>query len=165
MKQVKGRNNLENNHDSAERNYDKNNTIDEVDNGNNRNSNNNANSRRIKNNNGESGDFRHGWKSRLIVLACEVEANPENVSFHWSFNSSRDNEVRLTKFKSKETYSEIVHQIKTDVDYGSFACWAENSIGNTRHACYFHMKPPGLWNFLNLQFLIFGVIFCRIKCC
>jgi hypothetical protein len=80
----------------------------------------------------------------IINLACEVEASPSNVTFHWTFNSTKElSDVPHSQYMNDDTISKLSHLLRTDADYGTFGCWANNSIGYSKQPCLYFIPPPG----------------------
>ncbi|KAJ8674510.1 hypothetical protein QAD02_005772 [Eretmocerus hayati] len=80
---------------------------------------------------------------KTLDLICEVEATPNDVTFHWTFNNSRGLvEVSDRKFSSEETVSRLRHLLRTDSDYGTFGCWASNIVGHSKQPCMYHVPTP-----------------------
>ena len=80
---------------------------------------------------------------QIVNLLCEVEANPTNVSFHWSLNNSRDSDIILSKHTNDGIFSRLRHTLRADEDYGTFGCWASNIVGYSKQPCLYHINPPG----------------------
>ncbi|XP_058801880.1 nephrin-like isoform X2 [Phymastichus coffea] len=80
---------------------------------------------------------------QVLNLACEVEASPTEVSFHWTFNNSRElSDVSPSRYTSDSTVSQLKHQLRSDEDYGTFGCWASNVVGQSKQACLYHVPTP-----------------------
>lgn len=92
---------------------------------------------------------REGFSSRRIGairhetldVKCEVTADPrDDVKFSWTYNKSRD---VLPIPKSRVIHSGLISVLQytpeSEVDYGTLACWAFNSIGRQKFPCLFHI--------------------------
>ena len=105
-------------------------------------------------------------KYETISLVCEVEANPTEVSFHWTFNNSRDlNDISSTEFTSDRTVSKLNYTPETDEDYGTLGCWAKNDIGYSKQPCLYQITAVGMLSHIlgsiftiNLVSVIMGVM-------
>ncbi|XP_021935853.1 hemicentin-2-like isoform X4 [Zootermopsis nevadensis] len=101
---------------------------------------------------------REGFTSRRIGairhetldVKCEVTADPrDDVKFSWTYNKSRD---VLPVPGSRVIHSGLISVLRytpeSEVDYGTLACWASNSIGRQSVPCLFHIvaakipQPP-----------------------
>ncbi|EFN61564.1 hypothetical protein EAG_02621 [Camponotus floridanus] len=87
----------------------------------------------------------HGaLKHETISLVCEVEANPTNVTFHWTFNNSGDlSEIPSTKYTNEGTTSRLNYTPSTDMDYGVLGCWASNAVGHSKQPCLYQVIAAG----------------------
>lgn len=92
---------------------------------------------------------REGFTSRRIGairhetldVKCEVTADPrDDVKFSWTYNKSRD---VLPVPGSRVIHSGLISVLRytpeSEVDYGTLACWASNSIGRQSVPCLFHI--------------------------
>ena len=70
-------------------------------------------------------------------LFCQVEAKPDNVTFHWS--SDRLKDIR-SSISSKLTRSKLTLVPLSKLDFGLYSCWAKNSIGAQRDPCIFNVS-------------------------
>ncbi|XP_033218241.1 nephrin-like [Belonocnema kinseyi] len=79
-------------------------------------------------------------KHETISLVCEVEANPTEVTFHWTFNNSGDlNDISSTEFTSDRTVSKLNYTPEADKDYGTLGCWAKNDLGYSKQPCLYQI--------------------------
>ena len=77
-------------------------------------------------------------------VTCQVDANPRQQSFQWTFNNTADTiDVPQGRFTSSITHSIITYSPMTSLDYGTLLCWATNEIGTQREPCVFHIVPAG----------------------
>ncbi|KAG8184073.1 hypothetical protein JTE90_006710 [Oedothorax gibbosus] len=76
--------------------------------------------------------------SETLNVTCDAEADPEDVVYRWSFNSSRqgtswlDSEQRVLAFSPKGEHG-----------YGTLMCWGKNSLGSQREPCVIRIVPAG----------------------
>lgn len=92
---------------------------------------------------------REGFSSRRIGaihhetvdVKCEVTADPrDGVKFSWTYNKSRDVlPVPGSRVINSGHISFLRYTPESDVDYGTLACWASNSIGQQKVPCLFHI--------------------------
>ncbi|XP_059469923.1 hemicentin-1-like [Neocloeon triangulifer] len=86
----------------------------------------------------QMGALRH----ETIGVRCEVEADPPMVRFSWTYNRSRDVlHVPGARVHSSGLTSTLDYTPVSDVDFGTLACWASNSIGRQKVPCLFHIVP------------------------
>jgi len=83
-------------------------------------------------------------KHTTVRVVCKVDANPSlNFAFKWQFNTSVNTVNLLDEDVSIEGSSSVaLYTPKTELDYGSLACWATNSVG-LGSPCIFHILPVG----------------------
>ncbi|XP_069681580.1 neural cell adhesion molecule 2 isoform X2 [Periplaneta americana] len=92
---------------------------------------------------------REGFSSRRIgairhetlEVKCEVTADPrDDVKFSWTYNKSRDVlPVPGSRVIHQGLVSLLRYTPESEVDYGTLACWASNSIGRQSVPCLFHI--------------------------
>ncbi|XP_049962106.1 synaptogenesis protein syg-2-like [Schistocerca serialis cubense] len=83
-------------------------------------------------------------RHEVAHVRCEVEAFPEAVGFRWAFNNSAETlDVPQSRFNWSAGASQLAHAPVNDMDYGSVLCWADNSVGQQRRPCVFHIVPAG----------------------
>lgn len=83
-------------------------------------------------------------KLEKVNISCEVEANPADVVFKWSFNNSQESVDVLPNHITKSGTSSIVsHVPATDMDYGTLLCSASNKVGQQRTPCMYHIVAAG----------------------
>ncbi|CAM1310999.1 Uncharacterised protein g5577 [Pycnogonum litorale] len=78
-------------------------------------------------------------------ISCQVEADPSDVSFSWSFISNIK-KSQILSFTSKGTTSIASYKPKDEKDYGTLICSAKNQIGGQKSHCTFTILqagPPG----------------------
>ncbi|KAI1305987.1 Hemicentin-2 [Halotydeus destructor] len=74
------------------------------------------------------------------LILCEVESDPENVTFKWFLNNSSETS-EIKSFTSNLTRSVVTFSSRQG--YGSLYCSAQNAIGRQKDACAFHIVPAG----------------------
>ncbi|CAL1288955.1 unnamed protein product, partial [Larinioides sclopetarius] len=77
-----------------------------------------------------------------VKVVCEVDADPTDVSFHWSFNKSGEN-MEDVPFVSEGTRSTATVTAKTDYDYGTLTCTGSNSVGLQKEPCVYTVITAG----------------------
>lgn len=104
-------------------------------------------------------------KHETISLVCGVQSKPPPQTFHWTFNNSGElmsmpaskfTQVKSQRFITNHWHgSRLNYTLGSDVDYGTVACWAKNSIGVQSLPCLFQIivagKPYQLHNCTALQ--------------
>ncbi|XP_053206806.1 synaptogenesis protein syg-2-like isoform X2 [Panonychus citri] len=102
-----------------------------------------------------------------VAITCEVDADPPEVKFTWSFNetsstpsstsssqttplslpllSSTSNNIELLSLDYSQSglKSTATYTPKSTSDYGVLFCWAKNSIGLSKEPCRFYIIPAG----------------------
>ncbi|XP_022698048.1 nephrin-like isoform X2 [Varroa jacobsoni] len=79
-------------------------------------------------------------RNEAVRILCELEGDPNEVTFKWRFNRSKD-----LAFSSNvdtignRSWLTIVPQ--TEEDYGHVICWGKNSVGLQREPCVFNLIP------------------------
>ncbi|RZF47471.1 hypothetical protein LSTR_LSTR007398, partial [Laodelphax striatellus] len=83
-------------------------------------------------------------KQEKANISCEVDANPTEVQFRWTFNNSAESlEVSRGHIARSGTTSVVSYTPMTELDYGTLLCWASNGIGHQRQPCVFHIIAAG----------------------
>ena len=83
-------------------------------------------------------------KYETVLLKCEVVANPQPSAFYWTFNNSGDSSsVSPSRFNYSGFISVIKYTPITDMDYGTLACWAQNSVGDQKYPCLYQVVAAG----------------------
>lgn len=84
------------------------------------------------------GAVRH----ETLSVRCEVEADPPLVRFSWTYNRSRDVlHVPGARIHNDGLNSTLDYKPTGDLDFGTLACWASNTIGRQQHPCLFQIMP------------------------
>ena len=86
--------------------------------------------------------FQVGLNSQVEIL-CQVESNPQSeLTFHWVFNTSKEMiDIQQDQMRVNGTASIVDYIPRTEMDYGSLLCWAENSLGRQSRPCVFQLVP------------------------
>jgi Immunoglobulin domain len=95
-------------------------------------------------------------KQERARIACNVDANPPDLTFRWTFNNSADSvDVQSALVSQTGTQSWLSYTPMTELDYGSLLCWASNRVGDQRQPCVFHIIAAGkcIFQIVNLHFL------------
>ncbi|KAJ9581207.1 hypothetical protein L9F63_023612, partial [Diploptera punctata] len=83
-------------------------------------------------------------KQEKANISCQVEANPPDVTFRWTFNNSAESlDVAAAHISRSGTSSVVSYTPMTELDYGTLLCWASNRIGHQRVPCVFHIIAAG----------------------
>lgn len=81
-------------------------------------------------------------RKEAITIACEVEANPPDVEIFWKFtNTNGSVDIPTTRFSMDSTRSLLEYTAMTELDYGTFMCWAKNDQGTQAQPCLYHVIP------------------------
>lgn len=81
-------------------------------------------------------------KGERITLHCELDANPSQVSYHWTFNHSGSlpDNVRQHQGPGAGASSPVLFYTPTvDQDYGTLACYGTNQVGRQTRPCVFQI--------------------------
>ncbi|GIX71942.1 irregular chiasm C-roughest protein [Caerostris extrusa] len=76
-----------------------------------------------------------------VVVRCEVEAQPTDVTFKWEFSNTIHKHYNL-QHTSEGVVSNATYMPITPSDYGTLFCWANNSIGHQQSSCFFTVIAP-----------------------
>ncbi|XP_050305453.1 protein turtle homolog B-like isoform X2 [Anthonomus grandis grandis] len=83
-------------------------------------------------------------KQERAEIVCQVDANPPEVNFKWTFNNSADSvDVSSNHIAKTGTSSVVSYTPITELDYGTLLCYASNNIGMQRVPCVFHIIAAG----------------------
>jgi len=80
-----------------------------------------------------------------VNVTCSIRANPDsNLHFHWVFNSTAEKiDIQEASIDGSNGWSSVLYTPRSEMDYGSLLCWAENNIGRQEEPCVFHIVPAG----------------------
>ncbi|XP_076665938.1 neural cell adhesion molecule 2 [Andrena cerasifolii] len=83
-------------------------------------------------------------KQEKANISCQVDANPPEVKFRWTFNNSAESiDVAAGHIARAGTSSIVSYTPMTELDYGTLLCWATNQIGDQQVPCVYHIIPAG----------------------
>ncbi|XP_016840806.1 nephrin isoform X1 [Nasonia vitripennis] len=83
-------------------------------------------------------------KQEKASISCEVDANPPEVDFRWTFNNSADSvDLDRSHVSTTGTSSVASYMPTIELDYGTLLCWARNRIGTQQIPCIYHIIPAG----------------------
>ena len=83
-------------------------------------------------------------KQEKANISCQVDANPPEVQFRWTFNNSAESiDVAASHIARSGTSSIVSYTPMTELDYGTLLCWATNRIGHQQVPCVYHIIPAG----------------------
>ncbi|XP_033338976.1 neural cell adhesion molecule 2 [Megalopta genalis] len=83
-------------------------------------------------------------KQEKANISCQVDANPPEVQFRWTFNNSAESiNVGADHIARAGTSSIVSYTPMTELDYGTLLCWATNRIGHQQVPCVYHIIPAG----------------------
>ncbi|XP_063994020.1 neural cell adhesion molecule 2-like [Diachasmimorpha longicaudata] len=87
----------------------------------------------------------HGvGKQEKANISCQVEANPPEVEFRWTFNNSAESiDVAPGHIVKTGVSSVVSYTPMKELDYGTLLCWASNVIGGQQVPCVYHIIPAG----------------------
>ncbi|XP_071641585.1 neural cell adhesion molecule 2 isoform X2 [Temnothorax longispinosus] len=81
-------------------------------------------------------------KQEKANISCQVDANPPEVQFKWTFNNSAESiDVAAGHIARAGTSSIVSYTPMTELDYGTLLCWASNHIGQQQVPCVYHIIP------------------------
>lgn len=102
--------------------------------------------------------------NKPIHIRCEVEADPDDVTFRWEFNGTGPGgDQQVLSSKISEPRSILSYTPRTELDFGVFFCWARNSIGFQKEPCIFVINPTGSKSFKVLFINIYVTIIHHVK--
>ncbi|XP_067623332.1 uncharacterized protein side-III [Eurosta solidaginis] len=102
-----------------------------------------------------------------VPIPCRVNSDPPEIDFEWTFSTSGEHfevpsghyatiqeattsgDVHRTIIEANDTHfetyveavSELIYTPKSERDYGTLACWGQNSIGKQSEPCLFQVVP------------------------
>lgn len=89
-------------------------------------------------------------RHETVSVLCEVEADPPDTTFHWTYNASGqetkkpDSVNSALSFESSGTLSSVGRYTPiTEFDYGTLQCWAHNSVGTQVRPCTYSIVAAG----------------------
>ncbi|KAM7286243.1 putative sidestep protein [Ixodes scapularis] len=87
-------------------------------------------------------------KHETVEVHCDMEADPSDVTFTWTFHQTHRN-FQLAPNASSSTLganharSVLPYTPKVDSDYGTLYCLASNAVGDSVEPCIFQIIPVG----------------------
>ena len=83
-------------------------------------------------------------KKEPVNVLCQVEANPAEVDFKWTFNNSAEM-IRVPPGRSLDNQSTslLSYTPLTTMDFGTIMCSASNMVGVQTRPCVFHIIMAG----------------------
>ncbi|KAF8795203.1 Protein turtle like protein [Argiope bruennichi] len=81
--------------------------------------------------------------TEMVNLTCEVDANPSELQYFWSFTNSTGTENFTNADTESNNSSFLLYVPGSEDGYGTFTCWARNSIGLQKNVCVFKVVPAG----------------------
>ncbi|GFY67124.1 ig-like domain-containing protein [Trichonephila inaurata madagascariensis] len=82
-------------------------------------------------------------REEVVNITCEVDSDPQDVTFRWTLNNSVEN-TELHTFESSGAMSVLTYTPKTPMDYGAVQCLGRNSVGEQKEPCVVRIIPAGL---------------------
>lgn len=78
-------------------------------------------------------------------IACELEANPQEVTFVWKHNTSVSESLDIPSTHVSSEQAKSIFRFKpiSESDYGTLLCWGSNEIGTQTEPCVFSLIPAG----------------------
>lgn len=94
-------------------------------------------------------------KQERASIECQVDANPPEVEFRWTFNNSAESlELDRKHVSMHGTSSTATYTPNIELDYGTLLCYASNLIGSQQLPCVYHIIPAGTHTSQNRQISI-----------
>ncbi|GFW45057.1 ig-like domain-containing protein [Trichonephila clavipes] len=81
-------------------------------------------------------------REEVVNITCEVDSDPQDVTFRWTLNNSVEN-TELHTFESSGAMSVLTYTPKTPMDYGAVQCLGRNSVGEQKEPCVVRIIPAG----------------------
>ncbi|GFT40207.1 nephrin [Nephila pilipes] len=81
-------------------------------------------------------------REEVVNITCEVDSDPQDVTFRWTLNNSVEN-TELHSFESSGAMSVLTYIPKTPMDYGAVQCLGRNSVGEQKEPCVVRIIPAG----------------------
>ncbi|XP_055637284.1 nephrin isoform X3 [Toxorhynchites rutilus septentrionalis] len=89
----------------------------------------------------------HVGRYELAKIACELEANPTDVTFVWKHNTSVSETLDIPSTHVSSEHAKSIFRFKpiseSVSDYGTLLCWGSNEIGTQADPCVFSLIPAG----------------------
>lgn len=85
-----------------------------------------------------------------VNVICEVDGNPDNLQYSWSFRNSSSYEETLITIDQPNNI--LIYTPMSEHDFGSLLCTATNNLGSQRLPCVYTLILAG--NLLNISVTI-----------
>ncbi|XP_043219995.1 nephrin-like [Amphibalanus amphitrite] len=83
-------------------------------------------------------------RGETAQVMCKVDANPPDVAYKWQFNNSiKVFDLSYSQVRSRGMESRASYTPRTENDYGTLLCRADNSIGRMVEPCVFELVAAG----------------------
>lgn len=86
-------------------------------------------------------------RHETVSVLCEVDSDPPEVSFHWSYNGTSEPQRTESASLSFEPSGPLTsigrYTPHTEFDYGTVYCWARNSVGTQTKPCAYSIVAAG----------------------
>ncbi|ODM99240.1 Nephrin [Orchesella cincta] len=95
-------------------------------------------------------------KGEHVTIKCELDSDPEEVSFKWHLASSGQMvEVPPSRYSNKGATSILHYSPISNLDYGSLFCRGTNSVGAqmTAQSCVFQVVAAGKQKFFGATYM------------
>lgn len=83
-------------------------------------------------------------RDQSAALRCQVNADPETVSFRWTLSTGRETALLPREVPSDNGLTSLLEYTPhRDADFGQLQCWAMNDIGKQKEPCIFNIVKEG----------------------
>jgi len=83
-------------------------------------------------------------KGERVSIKCELEADPQEVSFRWDLATTGQMiQVSPSRYSSFASTSLLHYAPATNLDYGSLFCRGSNVVGSQMAPCVFQVVAAG----------------------
>ncbi|GBP65502.1 Nephrin [Eumeta japonica] len=90
------------------------------------------------------GEVHGALKQETVLFHCNVDSSPPPSGFHWTFNNSGEQiELPISSHFQNGYSSTLRYTPVKDIEYGTIACWARNSVGQQETPCVFTLIAAG----------------------
>ncbi|CAL1260781.1 unnamed protein product [Larinioides sclopetarius] len=77
-----------------------------------------------------------------VNITCEVDSDPQDVTFRWTLNNSVEN-TELHSFESSGAMSVLTFTPKNTMSYGAIQCLGRNTVGEQKEPCVMRVMLAG----------------------
>ncbi|GBM95668.1 hypothetical protein AVEN_198573-1 [Araneus ventricosus] len=77
-----------------------------------------------------------------VNITCEVDSDPQDVTFRWTLNNSVEN-TELHSFESSGAVSVLTFTPRNTMSYGAIQCLGRNSVGEQKEPCIMRVMLAG----------------------